>query len=292
MKFALPIFSLALTLTACGGGGGGTTGGGGSSTMPPTPTVIATPATLGGTVVSLAGPLSAAPSATPNASSTPAAGAPISGATVYLVASNAALGGIPTSPLAVATTAPNGAFTLTEPTPTQGSYGIIVVDGTSVTNAGVTDRGYTLAHGVVSAGTQPTFYLDTLTASEQAGFSAYNAARATAGLPVVVSDTAAQMLARLSTHLVDASGSCSVANVPNSFASFALSYASGATSIASEGGSTPYYSDWPSQIGLTAQQGVMYAGFNDMISGAPCPNLGGNNPNLPQNHFSEILVLQ
>jgi hypothetical protein len=283
---ALPLFA-TLALAACGGGG--STG----STLPPvqppvtaqpTPTPTPTPM-LAGRVVQLAGPLAA--NGAPNAQSTPAAGAAIAGATVYVTAAtDAALTSPQTSPLAVATTAPDGSWQVPAPTNTSGPFGVVVIDGTSIGANGVTNLGYTVAHGLTLPGDNGTYYLDTLTANEQSGFTAYNAARASSNMPLAVSDTTAQMTARVLLQTDVASQTCSAtADAYTSYRTFGGALIANEQVIGDES-NTPYYNSWSTQITFPQEVNLDFAGFAGPYIGGPiCPG-----STLPQNYFAEVLI--
>ncbi|HVA29438.1 MAG TPA: hypothetical protein VNF68_14750 [Candidatus Baltobacteraceae bacterium] len=277
--------SAIAALAACGGGGGGTTGGG---TMPPTPTATATPtpsATLSGKVVQLAGPLAA--NGAPTASSTPAAGAGIGGATLYVTnATTAALVAPQSSPLATVTTAPDGSFSVTFANPTKvTTFGVVAMNGTTVGTNGTTNLGYTIAHALVVPGSPSTLYLDTLTTNEQAGFTAYNAARTALSMPTVASDTALEMTARLEI-VNNENGLCkSSSNISTEYQAFGGATLPG-VAVAGDEPMTPFYNTWPSQISFPAQTGLDFAGFAGPVSGPVCAG-----STLPQNYFAELLVI-
>lgn len=283
--------AIALMLAACGGGGGPSPvgGGNGGGIIPPTqaPTTPAPP-TISGNVVQLAGPLAAGASPSPNPSSTPVAGVGIGGATVYVVATalDAATSTIPTSPIAVATTSPAGAFSIVVPSAVA-QYGVVVIDGSAIAANGLSSGGYTLAHAAATASAPLTLYLDTLTANEQSGFVAYNTARVALGLPQVSSDTIAEMVERIAIEANE--GSCAGwNNGPTTYASLG-GLAPGQGEIGSEP-STPYYDTWSPSGGSYAsfpgQPNVAFAAFAGPTLGLPCPTSGSS---LPQYYYSESL---
>lgn len=292
MLFVMKVLTLALVACATllvGCGGGGSTG---SPTLPPGPTATATPtpsATVSGKVAQLAGPLAA--NGSPSPQSTPVAGAGVAGVTVYITAATtAALVSPQASPLATATTAPDGTFSVTFANPTRAaSFGVVAVNGTTVGTNGVTNLGYTVAHEVVAAGSTTTLYVDTLTANEQAGFTAYNAARVSANMPAVESDTALEMAARLSIVNNEATGKCSGdQNTLAEYSGFGGVNLSGLAMVAPQS-TTPYYNTWPSQVTFPAQTGLDFAAFaGPVIGGVACPSSGSS---LPQNYFAELLLV-
>lgn len=282
-----PVIVATVLLVGCGGGGGSA----GSPMLPPTPTATATPisVTLSGKVDQLTGPLAANGSPTPQ--STPVAGAGVAGVTIYVTApTTAALVSPQASPLATATSAPDGTFSVTVANPTRAtSFGLVAMNGTMVGSNGATNRGYTISHAVVSGGSTTILYVDTLTGDEQAGFAAYNAARTSANMPAVESDTALEMTARLSIVNDEASGRCT--GDPNAlfeYNGFGGVNLSGLAMIAPQS-TTPYYNTWPSQITFPAQTGLDFAGFAGPYSGPGCPPPGA--PAFNTNYFSELLLV-
>lgn len=275
----VPLF--ALSLAACGGGAGG-----GSLTpiIASSPTPTPTPLAISGKVVQLSGPLAA--NGTPDAQSTPAAGPGIGGATVYVTSASTSAIAVPTSsPIATATTAPDGSFTITLPKGSNSVVGVAVIDGATIEPNGATDRGFTVAHGIAVAGTPSTFYLDVLTQNEQAGFSAYNAARASNNLPTVSSDTAAEMASRLLIATDEAAQCHDKTSAFTAYMTFGGLSIGGVQVIGAQS-NTPYYSAWNSQLVFTAQQNLDFAGFAGPLVGGPqCDNSA-----LPQNYFAEVLV--
>lgn len=287
--------AIALALAACGGGGGmgGSGGGGIIPTTPPPSTTTPAPPTISGKVVQLAGPLAAGASPSPNPSSTPVAGAGIGGATVYVVPTynDAGTSAIPSSPVATATTAPDGTFSITVPSATT-VYGLVVIDGTSIGANGLSSGGYTLAHSFANM-TQPalsqnlTLYLDTLTANEQSGFVTYNAARVALGLPQVSSDTIAEAASRIGISANAATGTCQGWNAE--YTTFlALGGLQPTQASVGTQPSGPYYNTWASSdsASFPGQPGVIFASFAGPTLGQPCPSSGSS---LPRYYFDEAL---
>ncbi len=286
--FACGTLALIPLLAACGGGGGGSSSGGGSATLPPTPIATQTPsATIAGKVVQLAGPLAA--NGTPTAQSTPAAGVGIGGATVYVTAATTAALAAPTaSPIATATTAPDGSFSVTIPNAQAAEYGIVAVNGT-LGSSGFTSTGFTLGRALAAVNsTGAVLYVDTLTTNEQSGFTAYNAARTGAGMSAITADTAAQMAARLANANNEATGNCS--GDPRVLAEYTAlgGVTLGGTTAIGTQPTTPFYNTWATQIAFAQQASLDFAGFAGPIVGGPsCPTSGSS---LPQNYFSELLI--
>lgn len=215
-KFFAVAFLAAVVLAACGGGGGGNPGGGPPPTNPPTSTPQTV--TFSGTVTQLSGSLAHNPTpcatssvvpcpspgipATP--SPTPAAGAPIGGANVYVTtAAGVFTSGTPNPVLATATTAPDGTFTTPalQVSAFSGSKaGIVVLNGSSVSSTnGLTDKGYAVLHAqvAVSGGNVivPNLEVDSLSSDEAAGAPEIENVRKSKGLgPTAVDEYALEAL--------------------------------------------------------------------------------------------------
>ena len=163
-----------LTVAACGGGGG-------------------TPVAPGGPAPSSSGLLSGL--VTDDASPAPS---PLAGATVSLFVSNAPLGGL--APLAVATTAPNGAWSIaTGPAP--GTY-LLQIAPADASHAAL-HRNVTLAAGANALGIAQ---LTILSATERQCITLFNQQRVALGVPALPVDNAAMIAARAEAQAVSAWG--------------------------------------------------------------------------------------
>ncbi|TAM78319.1 carboxypeptidase regulatory-like domain-containing protein [bacterium] len=166
-----------LTVAACGGGGGGT----GAPVMP------------GGSAPSSSGALSGV--VTDDASPVPS---PLAGATVSLFTANTPLAGL--APLASATTAPNGAWSIASG-PAPGTY-LLQIAPADASHA-AQHRSVTLAAGANAlGGTQLTM----LSATEQQCIALFNQKRVSLGVPVLPVDNAAMIAARAEAQAVSAWG--------------------------------------------------------------------------------------
>jgi hypothetical protein len=299
MKRSILILVLGLaatSLAACGGGGSSA----GGSTLPvlptaappvvtPTPTPTAAPS-LSGKVFQVAGPLASNATGTPAPSATFAPGAAIAGATVYVTANGGQLtNGIPSQPLATATTGSDGSFTIpgTAIASANGTVGVVVVYGTTISaTTGATDKGFTVAHASVTVipNQSISLYVDTLTPDEQSAFTALNADRAQAALPAVSSDTIAQAAARLIAAQMVGQSNCG----PWNGAANAFAQLGGIGNVASwEDTAGPnwaaiinYESPWNAQT-------LPYAGLAAQYNAAPC----GTGFVGPINYFAGEFVL-
>lgn len=137
-------------------------------------------------------------SSLPQASATPGVGPGIGGATVYLTTTAGAItNGVPANPIATATTAPDGTFSVTV-SGSSTQYGVVAVNGTSISaSSGLTNLGFTVAHADATIGTPITLFVDTLDADETDAFTQLNSALTANNKPPVVADTLAQAAARL-----------------------------------------------------------------------------------------------
>lgn len=284
MNARILVASLSLVaLAACGGGGSSAGGGGAIPPAPPVATNAPVPSSLTGRVVTLAGSLSAAGSA-PAPSATLAPGAPVAGATVYVIPNGANVAGIPTAPLAIATTAADGSFSVAVASNVT-TYGVVVVNGSTVNANGTTERGFTLAHGAATPGLATTFYLDTLTQDEQSAFSALNAKRAAAALRSVSSDTVAQAAARRSVAQRPGMATCDAApGSSQAYAALGGNAPNGAPFWTDTAGPSwnaiiDYMSPWNDAT-------VSLAGFAAIYNGAPC----GTGFVGPVNYFVGVYV--
>ncbi len=244
---AIGALALSLALAACGGGGSSSSGGLGGGIIPATPTPTVTPtaqpspttappttSTVSGKVVQVTGPLSSStwnfaeptgcgstvtspcttyptpPPTLPSVNATPGVGSGIASATVYAVA-NAEVSGIPSHPIAVATTAPDGSFSITLPAGSPATIGLIAANGTFDPATGATVNNESLAHANVAVGNAATLYIDTLSPDEIGGFTALNQDRAAIGLAPITSDTLAEAYARATVSTVPGSPACTYA---------------------------------------------------------------------------------
>jgi hypothetical protein len=144
--------------------------------------------TFSGTVTTLSGTLA-----------TPAPGAPIAGANVYVTTSTGVLtNGTPSPILAHATTAPDGTFIT--PSLNVSAFngckaGIVIINGAAVSaTSGLTDKGFAVLHtqAVVNPGNVAVANLeiDTPSASEASGVAELEKVRANHALPSVALDEA------------------------------------------------------------------------------------------------------
>ncbi|TAM87012.1 hypothetical protein EPN42_12175 [bacterium] len=162
-----------LTAAACGGGGGGT------------------PVAPGGPAPGSSGLLSGL--VTDDASPAPS---PLAGAIVSLFVSNAPLGGL--APLAVASTAPNGAWSIaTGPAP--GTY-LLQIAPADASHAAL-HRNVTLAAGANALGVAQ---LTLLSATERQCITLFNQQRVALGVSVLPVDNAAMIAARAEAAAVSA----------------------------------------------------------------------------------------
>ena len=304
-------------LAACGGGGGGSTASltpsaptsapTGVPTTAPTTAPSSSPqaATITGKVVQLAGPLSsstwnlAAPSGCPapqtnspcttyptpipspllpTAASTPGVGPGIGGVHIYVTTlQGAVVNGIPQSPIASATTSPNGTFSISIPVssmptsaPNGVSVGLLAINGTSISSStGTSNLGYTIAHADAQPGTAVTLYIDTLDGDKQSAFAWVNSFLASNDQPPIVADTVSQAVARLTVGIN--------ALLPSSTQYEAFG---GAQDVAIEPSNGPgafwgagIPGDTPQQVGIPL--GVVYGGMAAMYESPYTPNNPG-----------------
>jgi len=120
-------------------------------------------------------------------------------ATIYVTTqAGVATNGVPSNPIAVATTAPDGSFSIVVPAGTPANIGLVAVIGTTIsTTTGTTNLGYTVAHADAIVGTPTNLFVDTLDGDEQYAIDVEEVALKNGGYQPVVVDTMAQAMARL-----------------------------------------------------------------------------------------------
>lgn len=229
LALATGVLCMSVLLAACGGGGG--TSGGGYTPPTPTPTATPTPSTVtfSGNVTQLAGSLAHNPTPCATATAvpcpnpgipatpmpTPAAGAPIAGANVYVTtASGVFTNGAPSPVLAQATTGPDGSFTtsaLQVSAFNGGKAGIVVLNGSTISATnGLTDKGFAVLHTQVTPSggnvVVPNLEIDTLSSDETPGAPEVETVRKNKGLQPVAVDEYALETARWSVQDNDGAG--------------------------------------------------------------------------------------
>jgi hypothetical protein len=317
LAFAL----LGVSVAACGGGGSGTSSPiptptatpttGAIITIPnPSPSPSSNTTTLSGHVYMLTGPLAtqglAAPSgcagtqacasyptappasALPGPQATPVAGAPVAGVTVYVTTTaGIAVANVPTSPIATATSAADGSFTVSVSAP--GTYGLYVANGSLASGSAVTSNGYAVTRTSASTGTAATVYVGALSPDEQSAFTTVNSQRVALGYAPITSDLTAQMAARVGVAQRIGAAACDDSGVAAVYSSLGGVPASGFTWEDTLGPSWSAIANYGSETVVNTSN-VAFAGLAAVYQASACnpsTDLNGG----PYNFFEGYALL-